>query len=225
LTFLKKYVIILKKTIFFRAFKKIFLKNFRAFDKNKKICYNLKKDFFKRAGSFFANLIFKKKYDKIIIENKERKFVLMNYDFNSIESLLRSGVSADEIAQAFTKNLNDAIDVTKRDSKRAELFENLANSWNEVLEDWLRDHTLPDGISKEDVMMEARHAEELFGQVMDLMMKVAPLFKVFTDEVDHLLGNKEPTPVKKNTVVKPKDEDLDTEDFDALMRAFLDSIK
>jgi hypothetical protein len=172
-------------------------------------------------------LIFKKKYDKIIIENKERKFVLMNYDFNSIESLLRSGVSADEIAQAFTKNLNDAIDVTKRDSKRAELFENLANSWNEVLEDWLRDHTLPDGISKEDVMMEARHAEELFGQVMDLMMKVAPLFKVFSDEVDHLLANKEPTPapVKKNTVAKPKDEDLDTEDFDALMRAFLDSIK
>lgn len=151
----------------------------------------------------------------------------MNYDFNSIESLLRSGVSADEIAQAFTKNLNDAIDVTKRDSKRAELFENLADSWNEVLDDWLRDHTLPDGISKEDVMMEARHAEELFGQVTDLMMKIAPLFKALTDEVDHLLANKEPTsaPVKKNTVAKPKDEELDTEDFDALMRAFLDSIK
>lgn len=151
----------------------------------------------------------------------------MNYDFNSIESLLRSGVSADEIAQAFTKNLNDAIDVTKRDSKRAELFENLANSWNEVLEDWLRDHTLPDGISKEDVMMEARHAEELFGQVMDLMMKVAPLFKALTDEVDHLLANKEPTPapVKKNTVAKPKDEELNTDDFDLLMRSFLDSIK
>ena len=149
----------------------------------------------------------------------------MNYDFNSIESLLRSGVSADEIAQAFTKNLNDAIDVTKRDSKRAELFENLADSWNEVLDDWLRDHTLPDGISKEDVMMEARHAEELFGQVTDLMMKIAPLFKALTDEVDHLLANKEPAPVKKNTVAKPKDEELDTEDFDALMRSFLDSIK
>jgi hypothetical protein len=225
LTFLKKYVIILKKTIFFRAFKKIFLKNFRAFDKNKKICYNLKKDFFKRAGSFFANLIFKKKYDKIIIENKERKFVLMNYDFNSIESLLRSGVSADEIAQAFTKNLNDAIDVTKRDSKRAELFENLANSWNEVLEDWLRDHTLPDGISKEDVMMEARHAEELFGQLMEFVVKLAPLYKAFEDPGEVYSPVGKPAPVKRNTVTKPKDEDLDTEDFDALMQAFLDSIK
>jgi hypothetical protein len=170
-------------------------------------------------------LIFKKKYDKIIIENKERKFVLMNYDFNSIESLLRSGVSADEIAQAFTKNLNDAIDVTKRDSKRAELFENLANSWNEVLEDWLRDHTLPDGISKEDMMMEACHAEELFGQVMDLMVKVAPLFNAFEDLAESITPAETPAPVKKNTVVKPKNEDLDTEDFDALMRAFLDSIK
>lgn len=151
----------------------------------------------------------------------------MNYDFNSIESLLRSGVSADKIAQAFTKNLNDAIDVTKRDNKRAELFENLANSWNEVLDDWLRDHTLPDGITRNDVMMEARHAEDLFNQVMDLMVKITPLFKVLTDEVDHLLANKEPTPtpVKKNTAAKPKDEDIGTEDFDLLMRSFLDSIK
>lgn len=146
----------------------------------------------------------------------------MNYDFNSIESLLRSGVSADEIAQAFTKNLNDAIDTTKRDSRRAELFENLANSWNEVLDDWLRDNTLPDGITRNDVMMEACHAEELFGQIMDLMMKVAPLFKAFADAADHLLADKEPAPVKKNTAAN---EDLGTEDFDLLMRSFLDSIK
>lgn len=149
----------------------------------------------------------------------------MNYDFNSIESLLRSGVSADEIAQAFTKNLNDAIDVTKRDSKRAELFENLANSWNEVLDDWMRDHTLPDGISRNDVMMEARHAEELFGQLMELVVKLAPLYKAFEDLAESITPVEKPAPVKKNTVVKPKDEDLDTEDFDALMRAFLDSIK
>lgn len=151
----------------------------------------------------------------------------MNYDFNSIESLLRSGVSADEIAQAFTKNLNDAIDVTKRNSKRAELFENLANSWNEVLDDWLRDHTLPDGISKDDVMMEARHAEELFGQLMELVVKLAPLYKAFEDLAESItpVEKPAPAPVKKNTVAKPKDEDIGTEDFDLLMRSFLDSIK
>ena len=149
----------------------------------------------------------------------------MNYDFNSIESLLRSGVSADEIAQAFTKNLNDAIDVTKRDSKRAELFENLANSWNEVVADWMSNNTLPDPLTKEDLMMEPEHAEDLFNQIMELAVKVAPLFKAFEDLAESITPVEKPAPVKKNTVVKPKDEDLDTEDFDALMRAFLDSIK
>lgn len=151
----------------------------------------------------------------------------MNYDFNSIESLLRSGVSADEIAQAFTKNLNDAIDVTKRDSRRAELFENLANSWNDVLDDWMRDHSVPDGISKEDIMMKPEHAEELFNQLMEFIVKLAPLYKAFEDLAESItpVEKPAPAPVKKNTVVKPKDEDLDTEDFDALMRAFLDSIK
>ena len=149
----------------------------------------------------------------------------MNYDFNSIESLLRSGVSADEIAQAFTQNLNDAIDVTKRDNKRTELFENLANSWNEVVTDWMRDNTLPDPLTKEDIMMGPEHVEELFGQLMDLIAKLAPLYKAFEDLANSMAPTEMPAPVKKNTVVKPKDEDLDTEDFDALMRAFLDSIK
>lgn len=149
----------------------------------------------------------------------------MNYDFNSIESLLRSGVSADEIAQAFTKNLNDAIDVTKRDSKRAELFENFANSWNELVADWMNNNTLPDPLTKEDLMMEPEHAEDLFGQLMELVVKLAPLFKAFEDLAESITPVEKPAPVKKNTVVKPKDEELDTEDFDALMRAFLDSIK
>ena len=149
----------------------------------------------------------------------------MNYDFNSIESLLRSGVTADEIAQAFTKNLNDAIDVTKRDSKRAELFENLANSWNDVLDDWLRDHTVPDPLTKEDLMMEPGHAEDLFGQVMELVVKIAPLLKAFEDLAESITPAEKPAPVKVNTVVKPKDEGLNTDDFDLLMRSFLDSIK
>ena len=32
------------------------------------------------------------------------------YNFNNLEEMLRSGVSADEIALAFTKNLNAAMD-------------------------------------------------------------------------------------------------------------------
>ena len=149
----------------------------------------------------------------------------MNYDFNSIESLLRSGVSADEIAQAFTKNLNDAIDTTKRDSKRAELFENLANSWNDVLEDWMSNNTVPDPLTKEDLMMEPEHAEDLFNQIMELVVKLAPLFKAFEDLAESITPIEKPAPVKVNTVAKPKNEGLNTDDFDLLMRSFLASIK
>lgn len=149
----------------------------------------------------------------------------MNYDFNSIESLLRSGVSADEIAQAFTKNLNDAIDTTKRDNKRAELFENLANSWNDVLEDWMSNNTVPDPLTKEDLMMEPEHAEDLFNQIMELVAKLAPLFKAFEDLAESITPAEKPAPVKVNTVAKPKNEGLNTDDFDLLMRSFLDSIK
>ena len=147
----------------------------------------------------------------------------MNYDFNNLEEMLRSGVSAEDIAQYFTKNLNEAIDSTKRDSKRAELYENLADSWNEVLRDWADNHEMPDGVEINDLMLDGQHAEEIMGQFMDLVASLAPIYKAFADAADHLLANKEPksAPVKKNTGTVNIDN---KDDFDALMRVFLDSI-
>ncbi len=150
----------------------------------------------------------------------------MNYDFNNLEEMLRSGVSAEDIAQYFTKNLNDAIDVTKRDSKRAELYENLADSWNEVLRDWADNHEMPEGVDVDELMLNGPHAEELVGQVMDLVAGLAPIYKAFADAADRLLANKEPeqskpAPVKKSTGTVNMDN---KDDFDALMRVFLDSI-
>lgn len=158
----------------------------------------------------------------------------MNYDFNNLEEMLRSGVSAEDIAQYFTKNLNEAIDSTKRDSKRAELYENLADSWNEVLRDWADNHEMPDGVDVDDLMLDGQHAEEVMGQFMDLVTSLAPVYKAFADAADHLLANKEPersksTPVKKNTAPRgcqceKSFEDIPKDDFDTLMRTFLDSI-
>ena len=139
--------------------------------------------------------------------------------------VLSYGVSDRPSANSIMTALSEAIDATKRDSKRAELFENLANNWNAALDDWLSGHTLPDPFTKGDIMMEPEHTEELFGQIMDLVVKAAPLYKVFAEVTDQILADKEPASVKKNTVVKPKVEDLNTDDFDLLMRSFLDSIK
>ena len=153
----------------------------------------------------------------------------MNYDFNNLENMLRSGVKAEDIAKYFTENLNNAIDATKRDSKRAELYENLADSWNEVLRDWADNHEMPDGVDIDDLMLDGPHTEEVMGQFMDLVASLAPIYKAFANAADRLLANKEPeqpksAPVKKSTVVKKDVEDFNTEDFDLLMRAFLDGI-
>ena len=149
----------------------------------------------------------------------------MNYDFNNLEVMLRSGVKAEDIAQYFTKNLNEAIDATKRDSKRAELYENLADSWNEVLRDWADNHEMPEGVDVDELMLNGPRAEEMVGQIMDLVASLAPIYKAFADVADHLLANKtpepKPAPVKKSTGTVNMDN---KDDFDALMRVFLDSI-
>lgn len=149
----------------------------------------------------------------------------MNYDFNNLENMLRSGVKAEDIAKYFTENLNNAIDATKRDSKRAELYENLADSWNEVLRDWADNHEMPDGIDVDELMLNGPRAEEMVGQVMDLVAGLAPVYKAFADAADRLLANKTPEPkpalVKKSTGTVNVDN---KDDFDALMRVFLDNI-
>ncbi len=142
----------------------------------------------------------------------------MNYDFNNLESLLRSGATADEIAVAFTKNLNDAIDVTKRNSQ---LYDNLANSWNEVLKDWIHNNKMPDGIEVNDLILTGDHAKEVVSQLMDFISTIAPLYKALTDMAEQVAAKEKskPEPVLKNTDAKNE-----FDDFDEAMRNFLKSI-
>ncbi len=142
----------------------------------------------------------------------------MNYDFNNLESLLRSGATADEIAVAFTKNLNDAIDVTKRNSQ---LYDNLANSWNEVLKDWIHNNKMPDGIEVNDLILTGDHAKEVVSQLMEFISTLAPLYKALTDMAEQVAAKEKskPEPVLKNTDAKNE-----FDDFDEAMRNFLRSI-
>lgn len=144
-------------------------------------------------------------------------------DFNKIEDLLRSGVSADEIAQAFTKNLNDAIVEAAKPTRHDELADALADAWNDFVEFWAEDHDVPDGFDLDDLLITGETAGELFDRSMELLVKTAPLFNALAGLLDE--EDKTP-PVKNNTVVKTQDDkNLNKDDFDLLMRSFLDSIK
>ena len=155
------------------------------------------------------------------------------YNFNDLEKMLRSGVTADEIAQAFTKNLNSAIDAVKPTPMEL-AGEDLAKAWNHMIDLYLEDNDLPAFLENEDdLYISGETATRLFKESMSLMHKVAPLWDAFAslaeeDDSDVKMMDKKDykdsycnkkTPVKPNTDAK---DEFDS--FDEVMKKFLGGI-
>ena len=138
------------------------------------------------------------------------------YNFNNLEEMLRSGVSADEIALAFTKNLNAAMDAAKP-TPMQKASEELSKAWNHMMDLWIDDHDVPSYINnKDDLYIDGESALHLFEEVMQVLSKVAPLYAAIADLVnDDEKPATKPAPVSKNT----------DDNFDMVMRSFLNSIK
>lgn len=138
------------------------------------------------------------------------------YNFNNLEEMLRGGVSADEIALAFTKNLNTALDALKP-TPMQKASEELSKAWNHMMDLWIDDHDVPSYINnKDDLYIDGESALHLFEEVMQVLSKVAPLYAAIADLVnDEEKPATKPAPVSKNT----------DDDFDMVMRSFLNSIK
>lgn len=134
-------------------------------------------------------------------------------DFNNIESLLRSGVNAEDIAKAFTDELNSAIKETSKVDRKRELCGTLAEDWNDLMLMWLESNDLPDGLENDDFFMDAELVETLFDAVMNGIVKMAPLYRAI-DEIAKT-ENKNKAPVSTNT----------DGDFNSIMRNFLNSIE
>ena len=134
-------------------------------------------------------------------------------DFNNIESLLRSGVNAEDIAKAFTDELNSAIKETNKVGRKKELCNALAEDWNDLMLIWLENNNLPDGLENDDFFMDAELVETLFDAVMNGIVKMAPLYRALDEIVE--AENKNKAPVQTNT----------DGDFNSIMRNFLNSIE
>ena len=138
------------------------------------------------------------------------------YNFNNLEEMLRNGVGADEIALAFTKNLNTALDALKP-TPMQKASEELSKAWNHMMDLWIDDHDVPSYINnKDDLYIDGESALHLFEEVMQVLSKVAPLYAAIADLMndEEKLATK-PAPVSKNT----------DDEFDIVMRNFLNSIK
>lgn len=139
------------------------------------------------------------------------------YNFNNLEDMLRAGVTADEIAQAFTKNLNSAIDAVKP-TPMQEAGEELAKAWNHMVDLYLEDNDPPSYVEDDDLYVSAETATKLFEDSMALLHKITPLWDLIAQLGDvEEPKNTKPAPVKNNT------DGID--EFDEVMRKFLNSLK
>ena len=134
-------------------------------------------------------------------------------DFNNIESLLQSGVNAEDIAKAFTDELNSAIKETNKVGRKKELCNALAEDWNDLMLMWLENNDLPDGLENDDFFMDAELVETLFDAMMNGIVKMAPIYRAI-DEIAKT-ENKNKASVSTNT----------DGDFNSIMRNFLNSIE
>jgi hypothetical protein len=127
------------------------------------------------------------------------------YDFNDLEYMLRSGATADQIAAAFTKNLNDAIDAVKKPDALQEACCALAEAWHDVLDTYAEEYeSTPNKdwyITGDDVY-----------QVLPTVMQALFATQRYADELRNIA-----TPVQKNTAGPT----AVATDFDKLVNDFL----
>lgn len=123
------------------------------------------------------------------------------YNFNDIEKMLRAGVTADEIAVAFTKNLNDAIEAAKKPDVLQEACCALAEAWHNVLDAYAEEYeSTPNKdwyITGDDVY-----------QVLPTVMQALFATQRYADELRNIAA-----PVQKNTAGSTTDFDKLVDDF------------
>ena len=135
------------------------------------------------------------------------------YNFNDIDALIRNGEDPEAIAKAFTTRLNEAISANSRDKEREEAGHAFADAWNTLVELWLENNDLPDGMDEDDIYFDGATALEAFDGIMGMIKKTAPLFNLLGKMAD------EENIDKSCRYKKPTDNS-----FDSVMRGFLSEI-
>lgn len=153
---------------------------------------------------------------------------LLVYNFNDLEKMLRDGVSADEIAQAFTKNLNNAIDAVKPTPMEI-AGEDLAKAWNRMVDLYLEDNDAPSFIDDtDDLYVSGETATRLFTDSMELLHKVAPLWDLIAElgsmEDDELIEEPKRYKCNKKAPVETNTAGDEVDEFEKTMKKFLKSI-
>ena len=133
---------------------------------------------------------------------------MANYNFNNLDELIRSGTDPEEIAKAFSNNLNKAIADNDKVSRKEELCAEMAKLWNEYVNLWMLEHPVPE---QWDLHMDADDLAVGLDHILTLFVKTAPLMEAMEDLANTFEPRKVNTKTKKN-------------DYDSVIGDFLNSI-
>lgn len=121
-------------------------------------------------------------------------------DFNKIEEYLRSGGTAEEIAEAFTTELNKVISTLSHEKEIQDKAVIAANAWNEFINIYVKDHPLPNNIDVYDFYVGPSSMIELAETIVKLtpfIVKYASVLENISDGAEDL-SNKFQNKISEN---------------------------
>ena len=135
-------------------------------------------------------------------------------DFNKIEEFLRNGGTADQIAEAFTKQLNDAIAVVGHEKEIENKATLAAEAWNDFINIYFQDHKLPNGTDVFDYYIASTNVVEL----ADTIVRITPFLVKYASVLANLSDGAEELSNKFSSKIS---ENLSDFDFNNVIDAFL----
>ena len=125
-------------------------------------------------------------------------------DFNNIEKMLRDGANPEDIANAFTKELNSAISATKEDELEI-ACNDLSSAWGDMLDIYCDRNNIK---GCDDFYFTGKQVYD----ALPAIVKILQALKIYADAVNNL-----------HKVVDNKKSGL-TADFDEVMADFFSDI-
>jgi len=110
----------------------------------------------------------------------------MNYNFNDVEKYLHDGGDAVELAQAFADTLNNALAKFQKESKLDEKANGLAAAWNAYIDEYFKNHDVPENYVVADMYLNTKDVHYLMDQVLKfipLLDRLNGLFEIGAEQV------------------------------------------
>lgn len=114
-------------------------------------------------------------------------------DFNKVEEFLRSGGSAEEIAQAFADKLNAVLTRIEEEKAVGEKSHKVTEIWNDFVDAYFAVNTLPENTANKDFYLtdeDIMKLIETFVQIVPMIVKYGSAIENFTTSAEKVLNTK-----------------------------------